>query len=53
MDWDFIYSCMYGYKTLVINALPVAFMIGAANLCINILFDAFFHGKLHIGGRDK
>lgn len=51
MDNAFVIQCIRSYGELIAVGLPIAFCIGAANLCINMLIDAFFHGKLHIGGR--
>ena len=51
MDNAFVIACIDAYGELVAIGLPIAFFIGACNMGINILIDAFFHGNLHIGGR--
>lgn len=51
MENTFVQACLTAYKDIIVVALPIVFVIGASNLCINIIVDAFFHGKLHIGGR--
>lgn len=51
MDNAFVQACLTAYKDLIVVALPIVFVIGVSNLCINTIVDAFFHGKLHLGGR--
>lgn len=51
MNHPFVVAAIQAYASLLALALPVTFFIGASNMAINILFNAFFHGKLKIGGK--
>lgn len=51
MQFDFVHEVLMGYKSLVAAAAPVAFVIAACNIGINIILKAFTNGKLQIGGR--
>lgn len=39
------------YAEIISMGLPIAFFVGACNLCFNIICNAFFSGRLHIGGK--
>ena len=47
---DFVHVVMDMYGTLIAYSLPVAAFIGACNIGINIISNAFFGGRLKIGG---
>lgn len=51
MENTFVQACLTAYKDIIVVALPIVFVIGVSNLAINTVIDAFFHGKLHFGGR--
>lgn len=47
---NFVQWCIDAYTRLIAVCMPIVFFIGACNMAINILINAAFHGKLHIGG---
>lgn len=53
MPWQdaVVQEVLTGYLEIIKAGLPIAFTIGACNLAINMIFNAFFGGRLTIGGR--
>ncbi len=53
MPWQdaVVQEVLTGYIEIIKAGLPIAFIIGASNLAINMIFNAFFGGRLSIGGK--
>lgn len=50
---EFVQATIDAYASVLAITIPIAFTIGACNICFNIICSAFFNGKLHIGGRGR
>lgn len=48
---DFVDEVCGAYGQIIAMGLPIAFFVGACNVCFNIICNAFFSGRLHIGGK--